>query len=273
MLTRRSLLASSIALPAFGRGGRLRSACQTNAWEADPADFETLLAVLRRIRALDFEGAECNVRFLKTQLADPAAGRRRIAATGIELVGAHTGLEGFSETALATVAESAAVAASLGVPFLVLSHGWKPGEARDIPAKITALRALLDRVRGIWIAYHNHAWEFENREAEMSALLEGVPKLKLLWDSGHAWKGGCDPAAFFRKHHQRVVGIHLRDFSGDTPVPLGQGTFPHPELAREIRKSGWSGWLINEDERPGQPRPEERATGPSRSHLRKVYGI
>lgn len=272
MLPRRTLL-SAIALPAFGRGGRLRSACQTNAWDADPADFGTLLAVLRRIRALDFEGAECNVRFLKTQFADPAAGRRRLAATGVELVGAHTGLEGFSEAALAAVAESAAGAASLGVPFLVLSHGWKPGEKPDFAAKIAALGQLVERVRGIWIAYHNHAWEFANGEAEMNALLTGVPKLKLLWDSGHAWKGGCDPAKFFRKHHQRVVGIHLRDFSGDQPAPLGQGTFPHPELAREIKKIGWSGWLINEDERPGQPRPEERAVGPSRSHLRKVYGI
>jgi hypothetical protein len=41
-----------------------------------------------------------------------------------------------------------------------------------------------------------------------------------------------------------------------------------------IRKSGWSGWLIDEEERPSDAqKPGKKATGPSRKAMKEIFGV
>ena len=45
-------------------------------------------------------------------------------------------------------------------------------------------------------------------------------------------------------------------------------------LADAIRRTGWPGWLIDEEEPPDQPdKPGKPATGPSRRAMKTVFGV
>jgi sugar phosphate isomerase/epimerase len=77
---------------------------------------------------------------------------------------------------------------------------------------------------------------------------------------------------FFAEHHHRIIGLHLRDFKGDTQTPLGGGDFPLTALVAAMRKAKWSGWVLNEEERLSGEKPGESAVAPARAALRKAFG-
>jgi sugar phosphate isomerase/epimerase len=129
---------------------------------------------------------------------------------------------------------------------------------------------------GLVLAYHNHQPEFRNGAAEQTALLAHTDAkfVSLMFDIGHAWMAYPEAVSFFEAHHNRVFGLHVRDFHNRISVPLGEGEFPLRKLADTIHKTGWQGWLIDEEERPDLPdKPGKRATGPSRLTMKTVFGV
>ena len=263
-----------------------RPGCQANAWNLDPTRFDLLLTALREMKELEFQGFETNIRFLQPQLERATETRTRLEATGLEFVGAHTNLPEYeragAESAAAAVAKVAGEARQFGARALVVSHaGLSPaGEFSEqaLAAKVRALDLAGRRAAdsGLVLAYHNHQPEFRNRAAEESALVRRTdPKLvSLMFDIGHAWLAYPEAVAFFEAHHARVFGLHVRDFHNRVSVPLGEGEFPLGKLADAIRKTGWHGWLIDEEERPDEPdKPGKRATGPSRRTMKTVFGV
>lgn len=93
-------------------------------------------------------------------------------------------------------------------------------------------------------------------------------------DIGHAWVANPDAIAVFESHSARAFGLHVRDFHNKVSVPLGEGEFPLRQLAQVIARTGWSGWLIDEEERADQPdKPGKKATGPSRKTMKEVFGV
>jgi len=240
----------------------------------------------REMKELEFQGFETNIRFLQPQLERAAEARARLDATGLEFVGAHTGLPEYEkagpEAAATVVARLAGEARLFGARALVVSHSGlsAAGEFSEqaLAAKARALDLAGRRAAdaGLVLAYHNHQPEFRNGAAEASALVERTdPKLvSLMFDIGHAWLAYPDAIAFFESHQARVFGLHVRDFHNRISVPLGEGEFPLRKLADAISKTGWHGWLIDEEERPDQPdKPGKRATGPSRRTMKTVFGV
>ena len=68
--------------------------------------------------------------------------------------------------------------------------------------------------------------------------------------------------------------MHLRDFRGKTQAPLGTGDLDLGPLTAAVRKAGWSGCLLAEEERPDpKDKPGDSATGPARQALRRTFGI
>jgi sugar phosphate isomerase/epimerase len=93
-------------------------------------------------------------------------------------------------------------------------------------------------------------------------------------DIGHAWLADPEVISFFSRNHSRVFGLHVRDFHNRASVPLGEGEFPLRALADAVRKTGWHGWLIDEEERPDlQHKPGTAAAGPSRKTMREIFGV
>jgi sugar phosphate isomerase/epimerase len=290
VLSRRNLLTGAAGLFAagkvFGAGKGLRAGCQANGWNLDPDNFELLLTAVREMKELGFEGFETNIRFFQPQIGKEAETRAKLAAIGLEFVAAHTNLPNYQRLGMEqtgdAVTKLAQEAKSFGAHALVLSHGGlsKTGEFAEqaLEQKAQALNVAGRRCAdaGLTLAYHNHQPEFQNHAAEELGLLKNTDA-KLVYcmmDIGHAWLADPDAISVFAANPGRVFGLHVRDFHNRESVPLGQGEFPLQELAAVIRRTGWSGWLIDEEERPNlKDKPGKAATGPSRATMRAVFGV
>lgn len=272
---------SALALP---RVSGVKLACQTNAWRIDPNAFTQVLAVLNRLKALGFEGFETGFRNLQGQFGNAAVARKQLERTGLQFFGGHIFLDQYDpQTQLAPMELVQKVAdglAPLGAQRLILSGGGllKDGkvDAEALTRKAAGLNAAAKycRSKGLRLAYHNHGPEFMQNGLEIEGLyrLTDPALVDFLMDCGWAARAGMDVPAFFSKHHQRLIGLHLRDFKGDTQVPLGQGDFPLQDLVAVIKRVQWRGWALNEEERLSGEKPGESAVAPARQTLRQVFG-
>jgi sugar phosphate isomerase/epimerase len=275
-LTRRRLLASLPAAALLATPGRPRAGCQANAWTFPAGDFPALLRVLETIRTLGYAGFECNVRFVQDQFANAREARAQMEKTGVRFIGPHTNMDPFTPEKLAEVAPAIA---ALGAEAVVMSgKGLAPDGKFDQAAlerKAAGLeaRARICRKHGLRLAYHNHQPEFASGGAEMEGLVRHTELLEFLVDAGIAYQAGGNVPEFFSRHHGRIYGFHLRDYrSRKQQVPLGAGEFDMRPLAAEIRKTGWSGWLLPE-EGPGRGKAAEDAMAPDREFLRRIFGV
>lgn len=289
LVSRRNFLAGTAGvlatrMPAAAKAPR--PGCQANGWNLDPAHFDLLLAAIRDMKELGFEGYETNIRFLQPQLSRVPEVRAALDAIGLEFIAAHTSLPDYEKLGLDKagdfITKTADQARQFGAHALVVSHkGLSPsGEftapALERKAQMLNLAGRRCADAGLTLAYHNHQPEFRNHAAEENGLLRSTdPKLVfLMLDIGHAWLADPDAIAVFASQPERAFGLHVRDFHNRVSVPLGEGEFPLKELAQVIRKTGWSGWLIDEEERPNEAdKPGKKATGPSRKMMKEIFGV
>ena len=179
-----------------------------------------------------------------------------------------------------TLPQVAASIAALGGQAIVMSgRGLSPEGKFEKQAALKkaggdgAARRDLPH-NGIRLAYHNHNPEFANHNAEIEALAQATnPELvDFLMDAGHGYLGGGDPAEFMTRHSRRILGCHIKTFKGQQQVPLGQGDFGFEALAAAIRKTGWAGWLIDE-EGGGTRGGNTPALGPDRDYMQRIFGL
>jgi sugar phosphate isomerase/epimerase len=277
------LLAGSPHLLTAGPG-KLFPGCQTNAWKIDRHDFSTFLSVLEQIRGLQFSGFETGFANIQEQFGIPAA-RRRIEAFGLRFTGIHIFLPSYdpqTNIAPANIYQRVAEGgAALGAERLILSGGAVAAQGKlDEPALHRKTQAIMEAAKfaqsqGLRLAYHNETGESLNDGLELRALLrETDPSLVgFLLDAGHADQAGINVPAFFREHFQRIVGMHLRDYRDGQQVPLGQGTFDLPAFAKTVEETGWSGWVISEEDYPSGFKPGSAAIKVARESIRKAFRV
>lgn len=257
-----------------------RAGCQTNAWRIDPANLDSLSAVLERIQQHGYQGYETGFRNLQVHFDNASATRRMLEKHNLEFLGCHIFLlEYDKDTAVAPadlIERIARGASALGAKRLILS-GASVRTTASLNRKAAALNAAgkLCKQHGLQLAYHNHDKEFLSGGEEIESMLRltDANLLHLVMDAGHAWLAKADVPAFFRRHSARIDGLHLRDFRGNDQVPLGEGVNDLKPLAAAIREKQWSGWLINEEERLNDGRPGDTAVEPARRHVRKIFGV
>ena len=275
MMTRRELLISvpvGAGLAAAPR--RLLVGAQQNAWR-DPADFDGLLAQLEKIKRLGFEGFETNLRNVQGQFDSAEKARERLRATGLRFIGPHTNLKAKPEE----LERAAAGSKALGAERLVLSGGVpKEGADAAIASMAQALNAAgrYCRKLGMRAIYHNHQTEFVSNGAPMESLLSQTDPAAvfLLFDTGHAFLQKIDLAAFLVKHTKRIDSLHLRDIKAGKQVPLGEGELDLKALAAAVKRTGWSGWLIDETEmRTPDSALAERVVSSNRKVIRETFGV
>ena len=291
MLSRRNLLtnaALAAGLAPFARSAAKapRPGCQANGWNLDPAKFDLLLTAVKEMKELGFQGFETNIRFVTPQLSRLPEAKAALEQFGLEFIGAHTNVPDYEKLGMDQAANQVTTAAEqakqFGAHALVVSHrGLSPKgeftqEALDKKAQMLNAAGKRCADAGLVLAYHNHQPEFQNNAAEELGLIKNTdPKLVfLMMDIGHAWIANPDAISVFAAHPDRAFGLHVRDFHNRVSVPLGQGEFPLRQLAGVVRKTGWSGWLIDEEERPNDPdKPGIKATGPSRKTMKEIFGV
>jgi sugar phosphate isomerase/epimerase len=244
----------------------------------DPAQFDSLLSVLAKIQELGFAGFETGFRKLQSEADHPESARQRIAASGLQFFGVHIFLLQYIEKTHIAPAELyekvAQTGAALGAQRLILSGA--PVETNDgLARKVEGLHkaGAVAKKAGLTLAYHNHSKEFANSAWEYEGLLRLTdPNLVgFLLDAGHAFRGGADVPALVEKNHRRIIGLHLRDFRDGKQVPLGSGAFPLVQVAAVLKKTGWQGWALAEEEREDGSKPGEAAAAPAIAALRKQF--
>jgi sugar phosphate isomerase/epimerase len=256
-------------------------ACQTNAWQITPGNFNELLDRVTDLQRLGFEAFECNVRFVKDQFATSNEARARIEKTGVRFYGPHVGLG----LPMSDLQAWVGGAATLGASRFALSGAGKPltGDGRldrdALRAKVDAINTLGQHCQraGLRLVYHNHRTEFTDRAAEMEYLLEQTdPALVwLLLDTGHAWLEKTDLPAFLTRHHARIDALHIRGIKGGKQVPLSEGEIDQGALAASIRRTNWPGYLTLEEEalKSKDNQFVESVLRSSREIIRREFGV
>ena len=283
MLAACGCLSSASITDAWATRDRgIRLGAQTNAWPIDPARFDTFLNVLDQIKKIGYAGFETGFLNLRAHFQSPDQARSSIAKSGLTFFGIHVFVP-FERTDPATHLPSAALyqevahgGVGLGAQRLILS-GAPATSSAGLKAKIDELNkaGAFTRSLGLPLAYHNHWGEFQSRVGEMEALYTGTdPALvSFLLDAGHAYRGGADVPAFLRKHHDRIVALHLRDYRDGQQVPLGEGTFPLAEVAATLKQLDWRGWILNEEEREDGSKQGAAVIEPAFQALQKAFAL
>lgn len=264
MITRRqfSALLAARTLCAAAGGSKIRIGCQTRSYGNPPKNVATLLPLLEDMKAAGYEGFETNHVILSA--IDDLAKARSEFDRRLPLIGLHLGVRwNNSETVRKGEADIARVARgvqALGGNHLMLSGTAARGlEGAALESAFQQKADMLQRVSevcrslNVRLCAHNHQEETVNNFAEMRFLAAHTKpgELSLLFDISHAALAGQDAASFVREHSSRIAGFHIRDRVGERQVPMGAGKVDLMGVAKAIRDTSWSGWLIVELE--GEP--------------------
>jgi len=109
---------------------------------------------------------------------------------------------------------------------------------------------------GISPAFHTHNLVNDPNEVASPASLAkllGMSKLFMVnLDIGHYARGGNDPFAYIKEHHDRITHLHIRDMKRDgSAANVGEGDLQVAEILRTIRDSKWPIACILEQGRTG----------------------
>ena len=280
---------SAALLPAAGRSfaagstsaGSIRLGAQTNAWTIDPNNLQSFLSVLGQIKQVGYTGFETGFFNLMRNFDTPQQAADSIHSTGLEFIGIHIFLplekqDQATHLPPASLYEKVARGGkALGAKRLFFSGSAAPTEA-DVKRKVEALNQAgrFAKDLGLVFAYHNHWFEFQSKVNEIEAIYTQTDPsvVSFLLDAGHAYRGGANVPDFLRRHSERIVALHLRDYKDGKQVPLGQGTVPLAEIASTLHGLHWSGWAINEEEREDGTKAGLDFIGPSYKALQGAFG-
>lgn len=263
------VVAAAGAWPSFGNSSvwgfsgpghaGIQFGAQTNAWRINPKNFDSFLAVLGQVRQIGYTGFETGFANVMQQFASPQAARAEIEKTGLIFFGMHVYLphrmyDPATNLPPASLYKKIAPGGvALGARHLIFSAA-PCDTAEQLQRKIAGLNAAgkYSKSIGLPLAYHNEtAQESQSKLDELETLYDRTDPeyVSFLLDCGHAYQGGMNVPAFARRHHARIVGLHLRDYRDGKQVVLGKGTFPLKELAAALQQVHWRGWVLNEEER------------------------
>ncbi|MGR3290837.1 MAG: myo-inosose-2 dehydratase [Paracoccaceae bacterium] len=124
--------------------------------------------------------------------------------------------------------------------------------------------------QGLAMVYHHHMGTIVETPAEIDLLMANTgPSMKLLFDTGHCYFGGGDPATVLKKYIGRVGHLHAKNVRPEIMkdvrekrlsflegVRLGVFTVPgetdgdifFPDVLKVAANANYSGWLVIEAE-------------------------
>ncbi len=144
---------------------------------------------------------------------------------------------------------------------------------------------------GLRTVFHHHCGGFVETPEEVDKLmsLTDPDLIGLCLDTGHYQFGGGDPLAAVKQYTDRIWHIHFKDFNPQIAAlssaqewdyfesvrqgvfcELGQGEVDFPTILTELKKNGYKGWIVVEqDVIPGMGTPRESAQR-NRDYLRSI---
>jgi inosose dehydratase len=229
--------------------------------------------VLDAIAAAGYEGTELGP---PGYLGEDGVLRERLERRGLALAGAFVPIP-FGEPAedLADLDATLALleaAGGDGRPVLADAGPPRPVDWGRFAAGV-ARAAERARRRGFEPTFHHHMGTAVQTPAEIERLLE-LADVGLLLDTGHLTAAGGDPSDGLRDWRERIDHVHVKDvrlevlrraadwdeaWRGGVFCELGAGDVDLPAFFAELEASGYSGWLVVEQD--WVPGPDEDARG------------
>lgn len=208
------------------------------------------LGTLRQVAQIGYAGIELagagglSARELKVALDD----------LGLRVAGSHTPLN-VLESDLASVIEFNQV---IGSSHIIIP--WVPPERRQTLDSwrqvATSLNEIGQKVRraGLYLCYHNHAFEFEAFDGKFALdwlyELTDPELVKAELDTYWVQYAGQDPAAYIRKYAHRLGLLHLKDMEpGDERMfaEVGEGILNWPAIFQAADASTARWYIVEQD--------------------------
>ena len=136
----------------------------------------------------------------------------------------------------------------------------------DVFAANVTTAAERIRARGLEPTFHHHACTYVETPAEIDEFLARTD-VGLTFDTGHLILGGGEPLDGWRRWHERINHLHLKDarrevladvlarkggmrevWAGKAFVPFGAGDLEMRTIMDEIVAADFSGWLVVEQD-------------------------
>jgi inosose dehydratase len=235
---------------------------------------------VRAIGAAGYEGIEIFDGGLLEWEHRPDDLRHLLSDSGLVVAGVYSGanfiFEDILEDELWRIERAATLAQRFGADVLTVGGGARRAAGttdRDYERLAAGLDAVCDIAErhGLHAAYHPHLTTIVEQEDQVDRIL-GMSRIGFCPDTGHLAAAGADPVALIRRHAERVVHVHLKDWTPE-PFrwePLGRGVVDLPGVVGALRGAGYDRWATVElDEFDGDPADAARA---SREYLRRIGG-
>jgi len=193
---------------------------------------------------------------------------------------------------IATQVKHATFLRDAGGLYLQMTDSARPKDRTPGSKDFKALGRLLTDIgkrtsdMGIPVAYHNHMRSLGEGPDDVDALMDAAdPKyVKLLLDVAHYSQGGGDPVKAIKKHHDRILFLHIKDVEsiGSGPdstnnyrfVELGRGRVDLPAVFAALAEVKFRGWAIVElDSVPDKTRTPTDSAIISRKYLEEKLGM
>ena len=206
-----------------------------------------------------------HVEMIGSHLDDAETVRGMLDARGLKGSSSHVGLEQLRARPDVMIE----AAQTLGIDELYMPA--VPLEDRDMDAAGwralgLELGQLAERFEqnGISLGYHNHDWELQPKEGDVTALeliFEASGSAPLSWQIDVAWliRGGGDPTSWLSRYRGRVSSAHVKDIAPegqnldeDGWADVGHGTLDWPALWHACRNAG-ARWMVVEHDNPADP--------------------
>jgi sugar phosphate isomerase/epimerase len=156
--------------------------------------------------------------------------RAKFDAAGIELYAYNYSFrENFSDVEIGRGFE---MAKAMGIERLTASSNVTTAKRIDPFAR----RAK------VWVGMHNHSNIKENEFAtpkDFEDAMQGMSEyIAINLDIGHFTAAGFDAVDFLKKHHQRIITLHIKDRKKNQGpnVPLGEGDTPVKEVLQVLKE-------------------------------------
>ena len=170
-------------------------------------------------------------------------------------------------------------------------HGLKDAQWKTFIEGAHRIARAVAEQTGLRTVFHHHCGGYVETPEEIEKFMRMTDPdiIGLCLDTGHYKFGGGDPLAAVQKYADRIWLVHFKDCNPEVAArsrtegwdyfesvrqgvfcELGQGGVDFPAILTELKKSGYDGWIVVEqDVLPGMGSPKDSAQR-NRDYLRSI---
>jgi inosose dehydratase len=262
-----------------------RIGCQTYTWQmlgprwqGSPDD------ILDLVSSAGYDGVEFSSAMIGDYARSPDRFAAALARRGLVPAAFAHGAAGSTDPALyeadlAGAEQAVAFAGALGVPLSLVgpSAPSRQDYEKRFAQGVRFCRAVAEMgaAAGVTVCVHPHSHHGSLVEsaAEYDALLAATADVGLMFnpDAGHIVRSGQDLMACLRRHRSRIVHVHIKDVdAAGNWQPLGGGRIAWREVLDFLRETGYTGWIVAEEESVAANADQAAAIRVNRTYLRSL---